>query len=242
MPYEPRTYRAVVSPQGLVTFEVAIKETDLQISAVRDLTSEAGDLIAQARWEIESFVTAHPRFAETWSPYEVEADAPSIVQQMATAAFRARVGPMAAVAGAVAEYVARGLAASSPEVIVENGGDIFMVGEHDRTIAMWAGGSSLTGHLGILVKAGLMPVAVCTSSGTVGHSTSLGSADAAVVLAHDGALADAVATALANRVHTAEDVQRAIDATRAIHGVLGLVVVLGDHLGAWGNVHLTALE
>jgi ApbE superfamily uncharacterized protein (UPF0280 family) len=242
MPYEPRTYRAVVKPGGLVTFEVALKQTDLQISADRDLTGEAEDLIAQARWEIESYVTHHPRFAETWSPYEVDDDAPPLVRQMARAASLARVGPMAAVAGCIAEYVAKGLAPHSSEVIVENGGDIYMVGEAERMVAMWAGKSPLTGHLGLRIPGGLLPLAVCTSSGTVGHSSSLGRADAAAVLARDGALADAVATALANRVHTVEDIQRAIDATRHTHGVLGLVVVLGEHLGAWGNVHLTALD
>ncbi|HEY3318478.1 MAG TPA: UPF0280 family protein [Coriobacteriia bacterium] len=242
MSYEPRTYRGVVTPAGLTTFEVVIKETDLQISAASDLTGPAEDLVAQARWQIESYVASNPRFAETWSPIDVPEDAPDLIRAMGRAAHLARVGPMAAVAGVVAEYVARGLESLSAEVVVENGGDIYMVGKADRTIALWAGKSSLTGKVGLRIPGGLMPVAVCTSSGTVGHSASLGSADAATVIAHDGALADAVATALANRVHSAEDIQRAIDACKAITGVLGLLVVIGDHLGAWGNIHLTALE
>ncbi len=242
MGYEPRTYRGVVTPAGLTTFEVAIKETDLQISALSDLTGPAEDLVAQARWQIESYITANPRFAETWVPIEVADDAPDLVRTMARAAHLARVGPMAAVAGVVAEYVARGLAPLSAEVVVENGGDIYLVGTAERTIALWAGKSSLTGKVGLRIPAGLTPVAVCTSSGTVGHSASLGVADGATVVAHDGALADAVATALANRVHSPEDIQRAIDACKAINGVLGLLVVVGGHLGAWGNIHLTALE
>jgi uncharacterized protein len=242
MTYEPRTYRGVVTPAGLTTFEVVVKETDLQISASSDLTGQAEDLVAQARWQIETFINAHPRFAETWSPYEVPDDAPELVLAMAKAANLARVGPMAAVAGVVAEYVAKGLAAFSPEVVVENGGDIYLVGTTDRVVALWAGESSLTGKVGMHVHGSLMPVAVCTSSGTVGHSASLGSADAATVVSHDGALADAVATALANRVHSAEDIQRAIEACKAITGVLGLLVVVGDHLGAWGSIHLTSLD
>lgn len=242
MTYEPRTYRSVVTPAGLTSFEVVLKETDLHISALTDLTGPAEDLVAQARWQIESFITAHPRFAETWSPYDVPADAPELVVRMGKAAHLARVGPMAAVAGIVAEYVAKGLQPLSAEVIVENGGDVYLVGTAERTVALWAGDSPLTGKVGLRITAALQPIAVCTSSGTVGHSTSLGAAHAATVLARDGALADAVATALGNRVHSAEDVQRAIEACKGIAGVLGLLVVAGDHLGAWGNVHLTALE
>lgn len=242
MTYEPRTYRMAHDPEGLTSFEVVIKETDLHVSALSDLSEQAGDLAAQARWQIESFLVAHPRFAETWSPYDVPPDAPDLVLAMARAASLARVGPMAAVAGVVAEYVARGLQPLSAEVIVENGGDLYLMGSTERTVALWAGESSLTGRVGLRIPGGLMPIAVCTSSGSVGHSTSLGSADSATVLARDGALADAVATALANRVHSVEDIQRAIDACKGIHGVLGLLVVVGDHLGAWGNVHLTALD
>lgn len=239
--HEPRTYRRAVEPEGLVSFEVAIKETDLQVSAERDLTGMAEDLIVRARWDLERYIASRPLFAESYVPVEVTADAPEIVRAMAEAARRANVGPMAAVAGAIAEYVARGLSERSAEVIVENGGDIYITGDTDRVISLWAGDSAATGNIGLLVRKGLLPIAVCTSSGTVGHSRSFGRADAVTVLARDGALADAVATALANRVREPEDVAAAIDAARQLTGVLGVVVVLGDRIGAWGNVHLTPI-
>lgn len=242
MTYEPRTYRASVSAAGLVAFEVTFRETDLHIQAERDLSSEAGDLVAQARWEIESFIQKQPRFKETLAPYDVPEGAPPLVRQMARAASRARVGPMAAVAGAIAQYVAEGLAEHSPEVIVENGGDNYLIGTRERTVAIHAGESSVSGKVGLLVKGHLLPVAVCTSSGTVGHSLSFGTADAVSVLARDGALADAVATGLANRVRSADDVERAIDAARATMGVLGVLIVAGETLGAWGNMRLVPLD
>lgn len=242
MTYEPRTYRSLVEPAGLVCFEVAIKETDLQICAERDLRGPAEDLVVAARWDIEQFAAAEPRFLESHVPYEVPEHAPQLVRRMAHAGHLACVGPMASVAGAVAEFVARGLAEFSSEVVVENGGDIYMVGKADRVVALMAGGSSISGRVGLLVRGGLMPVAVCTSSGTVGHSTSYGVADAVAVLSHDGALADAVATQLGNRVREPDDVDRAVEAARGVAGVLGVVVVLGDRLGAWGNVHLVPLE
>lgn len=240
MTYEPRTYRSSMAPQDLVSFEVVIKETDLHISATKDLRDLAEDLVVRARWDIEEFIRAHPHFAETYVPMDVPEDAPAIVARMAEASHAAVVGPMAAVAGAIAEYVARGLAEESPEVIVENGGDVYVIGENDRVIALWAGESGVKG-VGIRVPGSLLPVSVCTSSGKVGHSTSFGDADAVTVLARNAALADAVATALANRVHTPDDIAAAIDAARNVLGVLGLVVTVDGHVGAWGNVHLVSM-
>lgn len=242
MTYEQRTYRHAVEPEGLACYRVAVSETDLQVCTEGDLSDLAGDLVVQARWEIESFIADHPRFAESFSPYEAPEYAPALVKQMCDAGVRARVGPMAAVAGAIAEYVARGLAARSPEVVVENGGDIYLIGARERLVSLWAGDSPISGKVGLLVRPGLMPVSVCTSSGTVGHSTSFGAADAVTVLARDGALADAVATALANRVREPEEIARAVEAARQLHGVLGVMIAVGGQLGAWGNVHLVPLS
>ena len=243
MPFEPRTYRRIIDPGALTCFQVAIQETDLWVCAERDLTSETEDLVVRARWDLEQFILQQPRFGETYAPYEVPDSAPEIVQSMARAGYRASVGPMAAVAGAVAEYVARGLTAFSSEVVVENGGDIYICGQADRVVALYAGEDSpVSGHVGLRIPHGLYPVAVCTSSGKVGHSMSFGRADAVTVIAHDGALADAVATALANRVRKPEDIESAVDAARNVLGVLGVLVTVGGHIGAWGNVHLTALE
>jgi ApbE superfamily uncharacterized protein (UPF0280 family) len=241
MTFEPRTYRRRVEPAGLVTFQVMLRETDLQIAAERDLTREATALVEGARAELDGYISHHRRFVESFVPFEVDEDAPAIVRAMAAAASVADVGPMAAVAGAFAEHVARGLVAHSAEVIVENGGDVYMTGATERVVALHAGPSPLSGRVGIVVDAAMMPVAVCTSSASVGPSVSLGSADAACVIARDGALADAVASALGNRVHSAQDVQRAIDAVKGLDGVLGLVVVAGETLGAWGAARLVSL-
>jgi len=148
---------------------------------------------------------------------------------------------MAAVAGAVAEYVARGISEQSPNVIVENGGDIYLMGEHERTVALWADRPGVD-LIGLRIPPGMQPVAVCTSSATVGPSVSFGSAEAVTALAHDGALADAAVTALANTVHGADDIERAIDAAKLVPGVFGVLVTVEGHVGAWGNIHLVALE
>lgn len=241
MSFEPRLYRRSVDPAGLTCFEVAIKETDLLVCAELDLTDLAEDLASRARWDLETYIATHPRFAESYAPVQVEDTAPPIVQQMARAAWRANVGPMAAVAGAVAEYVARGLSERSPNVIVENGGDIYLMGTAERTVALWAGRPGVD-LIGLRIPSGMQPVAVCTSSATVGPSVSFGSAEAVTALAHDGALADAVVTALANVVHGPDDIERAIEAAKLVAGVFGVLVTVEGHVGAWGNVHLVPLE
>ncbi len=240
MSTESHTHRRTVAPEGLTCFEVAIKETELQVCASRDLTDLAEDLVVRARWELENFIRTHPYFRETLVPLDVPADAPGIVARMSEASRVARVGPMAAVAGAIAEYVARGLAELSPEVVVENGGDIYLMGKAERTVALWSGDAGLHG-VGLKVRGGLQPVAVCTSSGAVGAEREARAADAVTVLARNGALADAVATALANRVREAADVERAVEAARHVHGVLGVLATVEGHVGAWGNVRLVSL-
>ncbi len=242
MVWEPRRYRQRTDPAGLVTFEIVHGETDLQVSAARDLTAEASAIVSALRGDLEAYVGAHPRFAESFVPVEVEADAPEIVRAMAAAGLAAGVGPMASVAGAVAERVARGLAAHSAEVLVENGGDLYVVGRTPRRVLLLAGTSPLSGRLAIDLSAESLPCAVCTSSGKVGHSVSLGAAHAVTVLAGSGEIADAAATAAGNLVHGPEDIERALERALAVAGVRGAVVIAGDSVGALGDVTLAPVE
>ncbi len=236
--YQPRDYRRWVSGSDLVTFTVAVKETDLAISAAENLERKARRIVLKYRTQLEEYVTTNPKFQSSLEPLPCPAHAPRIIMTMIEASRKAGVGPMAAVAGAVAEEVGRELLTYSPEVIVENGGDIFIAVKRDRTIGIYAGDSPLTGHLGLEIKASDTPLGVCTSSGTVGHSLSFGKADAVVVLSKMTALADAAATAIGNRVKQAADIDAALKLGQKIDGVLGIVIVIGKDLGAWGDVTL----
>lgn len=242
MPYERRTYRGRATPDGLVTFRVKVGETDLQIAAERDLSELARALATEARREIVSYGEREPEFLSGLEPREVAEDAPPLVRAMAAAGRLAETGPMAAVAGAVAERVGRGLLKETREVVVENGGDVFMVSYRTRRVAVFAGGSPLSMKVALEVQPEETPLGVATSSGTVGPSVSFGKADAAVVLAPDAALADAVATALGNRVGAPADVERALEWALSVEGVRGALVIVGDRLGAQGKVRLAGSD
>lgn len=238
MTYEPRFYRERMSPEGLVCFRVVQAQTDLHVSARRDLSAEAAELVRACRADLEDFIAKQPMFAETFVPYDVPDSAPAIVLEMARAAGAAGVGPMAAVAGAVADHVGRGLSEVCDDVIVENGGDIFIVTSVPRKASIYAGTSPLSERVAIRIDPDRAPRGLCTSSATVGPSVSLGKADAAVVMARSAALADAVASAVGNRVRSTEDVEAALDLGAAIDGVTGVVVIVGETLGIKGSVEL----
>jgi ApbE superfamily uncharacterized protein (UPF0280 family) len=240
--YVDRTYRASMQAEDLVAFSVKIEQTDLYVLAERDLTAETTRAARRARSTLEGWIDRHPEFAQSMAPISCPPDAPGLVRDMCAAGQAAGVGPMAAVAGAIAEYVARALQPTSPNVIVENGGDTYLMGARRRLAAIFAGRSALSNRFGLVIPPEKQPIAVCTSSGTVGPSVSLGEADAAVIAAQDGALADAVATATANRVRTAEDLSGAVEFAAALEGVQHAVVIAGDEMAMWGNLSLERLR
>jgi ApbE superfamily uncharacterized protein (UPF0280 family) len=239
--YQPRTYRRWIKDDGLVSFDVAIKETDLYIRAVRNLENEALEAVIKHRTPLEEYIAGHPLFRHSLEPCTVGEDAPDIVKDMARASGMVGVGPMAAVAGAIAEAVGRDLLVYSPEVIVENGGDIFISVSQAILIGVYAGESKFTGKIALEIKPEQTPLGVCTSSGTVGHSLSLGAADAVIVLSHSAALADAAATAIGNKVMAGSDIDVVIEKVKAIPELMGVVIIKGDRMGMWGDVKLVPL-
>lgn len=238
---EPRTYRQLIKDSDLVSFTVAVKETDLYIRAARDLSGEALASVENMRRSLEMYIRKNPLFLHSLEPLPVADDSARIVKLMAGAAHAAGVGPMAAVAGAVAELVGIDLLRYTDEVIVENGGDIFIKTHRKRLTGIYAGGSPFTGKMAMEIEPETTPCGICTSSGTVGPSLSLGMADAAIVLSPSAALADAAATAVGNIAKSVEDIPAAIERGKDIQGVTGILVIVGDRMGAWGNVKLVKL-
>jgi hypothetical protein len=150
----------------------------------------------------------------------------------------AGVGPMASVAGAVAEFVGRDLLKHSESVIVENGGDIYLKVVRDTRVGIYAADSPLSLKLAIRVLPEETPLGLCTSSATVGHSLSFGIADAVCVKSKSAILADAAATRICNRIKKKEDIKDAIEEGLRISGVLGVLAIVGDTMGAAGGIEL----
>jgi ApbE superfamily uncharacterized protein (UPF0280 family) len=148
---------------------------------------------------------------------------------------------MAAVAGAMAEAVGQDLLKESPEVIVENGGDIFLRSSKEVRVGIFAGASPLSLRIGLCLPPAEYPRGVCTSSATVGPSLSFGVADAVCVLAASAALADGAATAVGNMVRSSREMEKGLEKARSIEGLTGVVIILGDKLAAWGQIQLAEI-
>lgn len=242
--YRHRFYRDLIDNQGLIATQVRLRETDLHIMAVTDVTRRAGELVAVARLQIEQYISRNRAFSRSLVPLPEDILAPPIVRRMFAAANKAGVGPMAAVAGAIAEYVGHGLVEDGhKEIIIENGGDIFLLRSRPCTIAVFAGASPLSNRFGLRLAPESMPVGVCTSSGTVGHSLSFGRADAVTVVADSAIVADAAATRLGNEAGNGDvaekaAVNRVLAVAQSLLDIRGVVVVCGETMGAVGDVEL----
>ncbi len=219
-------------------------ETDLHILARARVEDEALALVAEVRAELEQYIDAHAEFLHALVPLARDSRAPENIRTMLAAGLQAGVGPMAAVAGTVAEVVGQGLERyGQTEVIVENGGDIYVHRRQACTISIYAGESPLSGRVGIRLQPGQMPCGVCTSSASIGHSLSFGASDAAVVVAPSTAFADALATRLGNEVRQGGDrLTQALQVVREMENVTGAVLIAGDKLGVWGDVELVRVD
>jgi ApbE superfamily uncharacterized protein (UPF0280 family) len=242
MKHQERTYRRLAYRGQLVSFRVTVKETDVLIHATRPLEEITKELILKYRGYIEAYIRQNPEFAKTLRPWSPGGPAPLIVKDMAAASEKVGVGPMAAVAGAMAEHVGHELLAHSQEVIVENGGDVFLKTNGPVTAGIFAGSSPLSLRIGLRIDPESKPLAVCTSSGTVGHSISMGKADAVCVISGSCSLADAAATSIGNRVQSKTDIQQGLDFGKQLEGVTGVIVIIGDAIGMWGELEVVPLN
>jgi ApbE superfamily uncharacterized protein (UPF0280 family) len=236
--YKERTYRNRLSSGMGVSFNVAVKETDLWVCAERDLSRETRESVLRCRHSVEEYIHIHPEFLSSFSPLGLDPLAPPVVRGMLEAAAAANVGPMASVAGAIAQYVSEDLLRHTKEIIVENGGDIYMSCGRYVRVGVFAGKSPLSFKIALKVKPVDMPVGICTSSATVGPSVSLGRADAVCVLSASAALADAAATAIGNMVKKDTDIQGALEKGMEIPGVRGALVIVGKKIGLIGAIEL----
>lgn len=235
MNHTRRFYRNYIGTKG-TSFNVKLDTTDLFITAESDLSDAANIILKELRRELEEHILINSEFLYSLSPVEPRGSVPIIALDMYNASATAGVGPMAAVAGAVAEHVGRGLLKFSEEVIVENGGDIWLNLRSPSVIGIYVNNIYFSDRIRLNIKPENTPCSVCTSSASLGHSLSFGKADAATIIAESGAVADAVATAACNIVQNEDDLKRAVDYAMSIDGVRGCMIIYRDKLAACGNI------
>jgi uncharacterized protein len=231
---QERFYRSRTGSPHWVSFTLQVKESDLWVRARKALTSEGYERLYHFRHQLETYIRLYPAFKDSLQPLPPDPLAPAIIQAMLEAGRIAGVGPMASVAGAVAQFVGQALLSFSPEIIIENGGDLFIMCREPITVGIYAGDSPLSGRVGIQLAPSGEARGLCTSSGTVGPSLSFGKADAATILSSSAVLSDAVASAVGNRVQTLADIQPTLNWAQQIPGVEGVLIIVGDQVGVWG--------
>ncbi|MDO9081715.1 MAG: UPF0280 family protein [Humidesulfovibrio sp.] len=239
-----RSYREAITPQkGEVTFQIVVEQTDLFVTAGRDLSEPMLELVHSLRGELKNFMLLNPGFRESLRPVPAPDTAPRVAREMARAASLCNVGPMAAVAGTFAQLVADHFAPASPNLIVENGGDIFIHSTRERVVAL-LGDPTSGARLGLRLKKNDFPVSLCASSAFIGPSLSLGQGELVVVRSRSGAFADAAATALANLIDSGDDLDLVLARARKMAplGLEGVFAQAGGKLGVWGKMELVALE
>ena len=240
--YVRRFYRGWSERTDLVQFRVEIRQSDLLICCDKpscDAEPIAVRTLTNARAQIEGHIVRNPTFAASLEPVPLLGSAPPVIRAMTIAAQSWGVGPMAAVAGAIAEVVGRRLLDEGAQtVIVENGGDVFARADAELRFGLYAGEASPFSDR-IAFRVGAKDgIGVCTSSEMIGPSLSFGRADAAVAIAADAALADAAATAIANEVKSEADVERAIAAHSERKDLAGVIICCGERLGVWGDLEI----
>ena len=186
---------------------------------------------------LEKYVQKHPQFLFSLEPMTVD-DGPEIVQLMAEASKKANVGPMAAVAGVLADLAVKEMVSSGCLVaVVENGGEVAAISNQPIDIAFAAGDEPLSREMGFRLND--FPIGVATSSGVFSHAFSFGEAEAVTIFAVNAGVADAVATAVANLI-IGDDVQsvirKGIDEALVIDGVRGVFILYQGIVGKAGQI------
>ncbi len=238
MLHEKRFYRLYSSDDRWKTFNVRLHTTDLYIRALADISAKAQIYLAELRKEIEDHIKVRDLFLTSLEPLNNPENSTPILSMMYEASKAAGTGPMAAVAGAIAECTGKKLLGDSPEIIVENGGDVWMKLNTPVTMGIYCDNIHFRDRLALKINNDQTPCAVCTSSSKTGHSLSFGKADSVTIIAGDGAFADAAATETCNRVTSDSSITDALNFALSVPSVRGCLIIYRDILAVMGDMEL----
>ena len=240
MKQKQKIYRVCVSHGKLKEFEVVIEESDLLIKAEQNLSKEAFEELSVQRNILKKYIDLHPEFYSSFKAIKANEFAP-VISLMSESSFLSQTGPMASVAGAIAEIVGRKLLGFCSQVIVENGGDIFLKLTEQCTVGIYAGNSPFSMKIGIKITPSEFPVGIATSSGKVGHSYSSGNTDSVTVISNSAAFSDGAATYFGNFVKSTSDLAVIPNELKSFPFITGIVITIEKELFVWGDIELVHL-
>ena len=232
-------YRNNVKTGEKYNWKITYHYSDLLLSSDKDIAGLIEEPLKEIYCFLHGCFKEDPAFLKSLSPVSIKPDYPEIIKKMCLLSSKFNVGPMAAVAGTVNEFLAEKMNKYCGSLIIENGGDLYLRSKKDRILGIYVKNKYFKDSISIRIKSENMPCGVCASSGTFGHSLSLGKCDLAVVLSKSAITADAAATAVANSISCKDDILKSIKHFRNCRGIDGLLIIKEDQIGLWGNIELT---
>ncbi len=221
-------------------------ESDLWIGISPGIEPQLIETLARKKLKeirslLSAYIVKYPDFGTSLDPVPILSGDHGLIFLMKNCSAKAGVGPMATVAGLIAEEIGKFIrgAFHPHEVIVENGGDIFLSVNSELVLSIDAGSNTHFGSLGLVIPSALTPLGICTSSGMFGHSMSLGKADTVTVACQSASLADAWATSIANHIQQEGDVKTALELHNA--DMISLICIKDEKIGVKGQLKLTSI-
>lgn len=217
---------------------IDVGETHMTVLLDLDAIDSVRDAVFEARRHVENRIREDPFFGITHSPVEPKSKDPDVIKSMCEASVSANVGPMAAVAGAIAgKAVEAAVSKGCRFAVVENGGDIAYVSDREFTVGIYAGDSEYPG-IAVRMPPSKGMKSVCSSSGVVGHAFSYGRSGISTVFSSNPSLADACATLLGN-VSSGKDEEEltgSVESVLQIGGVDGCFTIVGELFVSAGEI------
>ncbi len=219
-------------------YNVTIKESDLFIISDKYLKKEAYSILLKYRIQIENFIKTCPEFLKSLTPIEFKNNKPEIINEMLIASKKANVGPFASVAGAISQFVCKDLKKLCNEVIIENGGDIYIDTQNERLVQIY---SNHFDNIGIKIKKEMQPIAICSSSAKIGHSLSFGKADLVVVIGKNAPICDAFATSICNKIRNENNLQNVLNNVKE-KSIYGIIAISNNKIAIKGKIEFVKIK